>query len=68
MDDLSCTAAMRLAESERVSASRRATADVISTLEDKHWWRGWVVGICTGIPAGLVIYKLYLVLVIWIET
>lgn len=67
VDDISRTTTMRVAQQEKVAASKRATADVIATLEDKHWRRGWIVGMYAGIPTGIVIYKIYLAIRVWME-
>lgn len=37
---------------------RRAIADVISTLEDKAWRQGWLIGVATGVAVVAILLGL----------
>lgn len=63
VDDISRTAAMRVASDEKLRATKRSTADVIALLEDRQWTRGWLIGLVTGIAGTIIVMSLWALIV-----
>jgi hypothetical protein len=59
VDDLSKTTELRIAAISAQRENHRMMADIISTLEDKAWVRGWIIGITTGICATTIVLALW---------
>jgi hypothetical protein len=54
---------MRVANISERQANRRAIADIVSTIEERAWRRGWLIGLVTGIAGSIVVYWSYVLLV-----
>lgn len=57
--DLTRTAELRAAATSSERSHKRAVADIISTLEDKAWRRGYLIGFACGLAIGRALYWLY---------
>jgi hypothetical protein len=57
VDEISRTAQLRIEKNLSEAEHRRAIADIISTLEDKAWGNGFLIGLIIGlIAASLIIF------------
>lgn len=59
VERVSRTTAIRAACADSERGHKRAIADVVSTLEDKAWWRGWIIGVATGGAVVAIFYSLW---------
>jgi hypothetical protein len=66
VDKISKTSELRAAlrGSERLRG--RSFADIVSVLEDKAWKRGFLIGAIAGVAIGVIGYKLWLAIQVWL--
>jgi len=63
LKDITKTAELRTAAVDGELSHKRAIADIISTLEDKAWLRGWLIGFTSGVAIVAILYGLYTLVV-----
>jgi len=59
---VSRTTQLRVANSEERSAHNRAIADIVSTIEERAWRRGWLIGVVMGVACSVAGYWSYVLL------
>jgi len=62
VENVSKTMELRAALHDSTRSHGRAVADIVSTLEDKAWRRGWLIGVATGAAGLAILHGLY----VWI--